>query len=165
MQGFILPFIAILSGAIALVSLKRGPIFLPTRDRALRSAIGRLRIISGERAIDLGSGNGKVVIALARAGAVAHGYEHNPFLIWWSRRAIRKAGLADRAFIHRGNFWNCDLSGFSAVTIFGVPYIMARLERKLEREARAGTRLASYLFALPRRAPVFKENGVFFYKF
>lgn len=124
-----------------------------------------LQINSGDRAVDLGSGDGRIVIALARAGAEAHGYEHNPILVWWSRYKIRRAGFSGRAFIHQANFWKLDFSHFTVVTVFGINYIMPPLEEKLVQEARVGSRFASYTFRLPTLKPSVHDGGVYFYRF
>ncbi|KKU26965.1 MAG: hypothetical protein UX39_C0005G0003 [Candidatus Magasanikbacteria bacterium GW2011_GWA2_46_17] len=94
------PITALILGIIVLVSLKRGAVFVPTDTGAVLTLIEMLEIKSSDKAIDLGSGDGRVVVALALAGAEAHGYEHNPLLVWWSRHKIRRAGLSERAFIH-----------------------------------------------------------------
>lgn len=158
------PILAFVLGVIGLVSLKRGAIFLPTDRVVVREMIELLKVKSGDCAVDLGSGDGRIVIALARSGAEAHGYEHNPFLVWWSRHKIRKAGLSERAFIHRANFWDHDFSQFTVVTVFGINYIMSALEQKLRKEGKSGARIASYIFALPTLKPLARKNGVYFYK-
>lgn len=158
------PAITFVVSVAVLVSLKRGAVFLPTNAAAVKTMVEMLKIQSGERAVDLGSGDGRIVVALARAGAEAHGYEHNPFLVWWSRRKIRNCGLSDRAFIHQANFWNTDLSGFSVVTVFGINYVMRALEEKLQKEGQAETRIASYTFSFPTLKPILRKNGIYFYK-
>jgi precorrin-6B methylase 2 len=106
-------------------------------------------ISAGERAVDLGSGDGRVVIALARKGADAHGYEINPALVLLSLRNIRRAGLSGRAHIHWGSFWRADLSGFHAVTVFQGSFVMRRLERKVLRELPDGARVVSDYWRFP----------------
>lgn len=158
------PIFAFVLGIVGLVSLKRGAVFVPTNKEAVLTMVRLLQIKSGDRALDLGSGDGRIVIALACAGAEAHGYEHNPLLVWWSRHKIRKAGLSGRAFIHRANFWNRDFSEFTVVTVFGINYIMRTLEKKLLKEGRSGARIASYTFAFPTLKPLAQKNGIYLYK-
>ena len=57
------------------------------------------------KAVDIGSGDGRIVIALAKKGLIAHGIEINPFLAMFSRFKINAAGLKGKAFIHRASFW------------------------------------------------------------
>lgn len=118
----------------------------------------------GEKAADLGSGDGRIVIAMARIGAIAHGYEINPFLVWWSRYKIRRAGLQDQAFIHLGSFWSKDLSKFDVVTVFGTTHIMKGLEKKLKKELKSNARVISYVFAFPSWEYAQKESAIFVYR-
>ena len=138
---------------IMLVRLHRGPLFVPTERRYVPHIIHFLKLQKGERVVDLGSGDGRLLIALAQAGAEAHGFEHNPMLVWRARRNIKKAGLEGKAFAHHGNFWKQDASRFSAVVIYGIPYIMLRLEQKLQRELPPGARVVAHSFPFPTWQP------------
>ena len=162
---FVLPVMALLFGIIILIQLKRGPVFVPANPEAVLSMVKLLDVVPGEKAVDLGSGDGRIVIALARAGAEAHGYEHNIILVWWSRFKIRRAGLSGKAFIHRSNFWKTDFSRFTIFTVFGIPYIMAPLQEKLSREAAPGARAVSYTFKFPSLKLAGKDNGNYLYRF
>ncbi len=136
-----------------LFPLGRGAVYFPSaRSHVLRMA-ELAEVSAGDRAVDLGSGDGRVVIALARRGAEAHGYEINPVLILLSRRNIRRAGLTGRAFVHWGSFWRADLSGFRAVTVFQGSSVMRRLERKVRRELPEGARVVSDYWRFPTLAP------------
>jgi len=100
--------------------LGRGAIYDPSSENETRMMADLADVRRGEKAADLGSGDGRVVIALALKGAEAHGYEINPVLVFVSRSNIRKAGLAGRAFIHWGTFWRKDLSRYALITVFQV---------------------------------------------
>lgn len=121
-------------------------------------------VTPGEKAIDLGSGDGRIVIALARAGAEAHGYEINPLLVWLGRREIKKAGLEKSAFIHWKDFWSVDFSNFNIVTVFGISHIMRVLKRKCRRELPAGARVVANSFPFPGWQFAEKANNVYLYK-
>ena len=146
-----------------LYRLSRGAIYVPTDENALRQVAALAKIKPGEKAVDLGAGDGRIVIALAKAGAEAHGYEHNPLLVWIARRRIRKAGLSGRAFVHRKNFWDESLAAFDVIVIFGVGYIMRRLEKKLSGEAKRNARIISHVFKFPDWAPQESKEGVHLY--
>lgn len=158
----------LLAGAIVFVAISvllgRGAVYVPADKKAVKKMIELLKVKPGEKAVDLGAGDGRIVIALARAGAEAHGYEINPFLVWLARRKIRQAGLARRAFIHGKSFWGKDLSGFDVVAVYGVSYVMPRLEKKLERESRGNTRIVSYIFEFSHWKSIQRERGVYLYK-
>jgi hypothetical protein len=129
--------------------LGRGAIYDPSTMEQTRRMVEMAGVAVGEKAVDLGSGDGRVVIALARLGAEAHGYEINPVLVARSRRAIAEAGLSKKARIHWGSFWRADLSGFDVVTTFQVGFIMGRLEAKLRRELSPSARIVSHHWRFP----------------
>ena len=144
--------------------LARGAVFVPIHESKIEIILRQAQVQPGQKIADLGSGDGRIVIALARAGAEAHGFEINPLLVWWSRHKIRKAGLGDRAFIHLHSFWPAKLSEFNIVTVFGIDYIMNRLGRKLRRELKPGAKVISFAFPFHDWQEVQKERGVFLYK-
>ena len=144
--------------------LSRGAFFVPMPRSGLPRVVSLLALQKGERAVDVGSGDGRLLIALAEAGAEAHGFEHNLLLVWRSRRNIKKAGLSGKAFVHWNNFWKENFSPFDAVTIYGIPYIMGRLERKLRAELRPGARVVSYSFTFPNWQLAQSDNRVYLYR-
>ena len=148
---------------ILLWHLARGAAFVPTRPEKVEKIVAMAQVKPGEKAADLGSGDGRIVIALARAGAEAHGYENNPLLVWWSRRKIKKAGLTGRTFIHMRSFWGADLSDYSIITVYGIDYIMRPLGNKLKKELHPGSRVLSYCFPLPGWTATRKETGIYLY--
>ena len=156
-MGFILP-LAIIALVVYLLffvffPIGRGAIYDPSSQLEVERMVDIADIRPGEKAVDLGSGDGRVVIALARRGAEAHGLEINPALVLISRRNIRAQGLEGRAFIHWGNFWRRNLSSYRLVTSFQVGFVMARLEQKLKRELSAGARVVSHYWRFPGMLP------------
>ena len=153
-----------LGSLMMLVWLRRGPFYVPTRRKYVPRIIAMLNLQPGEKIVDLGSGDGRLLVALAEAGAIAHGYEHNPLLVMRSRSMLKKKGLEGKAFVHMSNFWETDISVFDGVVVYGIPYIMSRLEEKLGRELRPGTRVVSYSFPLPTWKLIAKEKEVYVYR-
>jgi protein-L-isoaspartate O-methyltransferase len=142
----------------------RGAIYDPS-SRVEAEVMARIADVRpGERAADLGSGDGRVVCALARAGAEAHGYEINPVLVLISRRNIRREGLGGRAFIHWGNFWSRNLSEYSLITTFQVGFVMARMEAKLARELAPGSRIVSHYWRFPGLQPEQTQGNIYRYR-
>lgn len=112
---------------------------------------------------DFGAGDGRVVIAFAKAGATAHGYEVNPILVLLAQYKIRSEGVGDMAKVYWGDFWDKDLSDFNIVNVFGVNHIMEPLAKKLKNELRTGTQVASNIFPIPGWHHRRKIGGVYFY--
>lgn len=148
---------------IFIYHLTRGALYVPTHPDKVKTIIALAQIKPGDRFLDLGSGDGRIVIAAARAGADAYGYEINPLLVWWSRRQIRRAGLETQAKVLWKSFWNVNLGSYDTVIIFGIDYIMRRLANKLKTELRPGARFISYAFPLPGRDHDQKIEGLYVY--
>lgn len=90
MVGFLFFFVYFTIFLFILPILYGGAVFAKSDEKLIATMIQLAKVKPGEKAVDLGSGDGSVIIALAKAGAEAHGYELNPFLVWLSRRQIKK---------------------------------------------------------------------------
>lgn len=143
--------------------LWRGAIFVRSKNGTVEAMLELADAKPGQKAVDVGSGDGRLVIAIAKAGLEAHGYEINPFLVWTSKRSIKKLGLEGRAHIHWKNFWSEDFSGFDIVTIYGISYIMDKLEVKLKKELKPGAKVISNYFVFPSWPHGKKENNIYLY--
>ena len=168
MDVTLIPFTAGLLITVFLVvqmaALRRGVPFVRTGPETVTRMVELGDIHWGEKAADLGSGDGRIVIALAKAGAEAHGYEISPLLVLWSRYRIHKAGLSDEATIHWKSFWRQDYASFNVVTVFGVTRMMKPLEAKLRAELKPGSRVIANLFPLPTWPHSKKEGSVYIYE-
>lgn len=138
---------------IFIYTLKQGAVSVPTKRAAVAQMIELAEIKPGEKALDIGSGDSRVVIALAEAGALAYGCEINPVLVWYSRLRIWQKGLRGQAFVSTKSFWRYDVSDFAVVTVFGIPGIMERLRLKLQAEMQSGSRVISNIFTFPAWPP------------
>ena len=120
-----------------------GALYVPSKDERIKKMIEFLDIKKREKALDIGAGDGRVVVALAKAGAKAEGFEINPLLVKKAQKNIKKAGLEGKAFVYLKKFWKEDFSEYDVVTLYGIGYIMKGLEKKLKKELKQGARVAS----------------------
>ncbi len=141
-----------------------GAPYVPSRNASVENMMKMGSIGPGQKVADLGSGDGRVVIAMAQRGAQAHGYDNDPLLIFLARRNIRRAGLTGKAFVHWKNLWKTDLSSFDAVTVYGIPYMMKPLKDKLQKEMKSGSKVISNAFPFPNWLPDAKHEGVYLYQ-
>jgi len=118
----------------------------------------------GDKVVDLGSGDGRFVIAFAKKGAEAHGYEINPLLVLISKYKIKKAKLKDKAFIHWKSFWKVDLGKYNIIIMFQFKTIMKRLEEKLNKELKPKTKIISYYWKFPRMKMKRKLGKIYVYE-
>lgn len=144
--------------------IARGAIYDPSTPMQTALMVDLAGVRPGEKAADLGSGDGRVLIALARMGAEAHGFEVNPVLVLLSRRNIRSAGLEGKAFAHWRSFWRADLSPFALITVFQVDFVMDRLETKVKRELADGARIVSHQWRFPDWPPETVRGDLYLYR-
>ncbi len=98
--------------------------------------------------LDLGSGDGRIVIAAAREhGARGLGIELDPKLVAQARENARRAGVADRARFEEGDALKTDLSQASVVTIYLLPFLLDQLQPRLLAQLRPGARVVTHAFA------------------
>src|ERR1051325_4439158 len=146
-----MPFsiVLIILGLFILRLALAGAPYIPTENKVVRTIIESGIFKKGDRVADLGSGDGRILIALAKEGVAIKGYEINPLLAYWSRIKIKREGLEGLASVKSKNFWNIDLQEFDGIIVFGVARIMDRLEEKLYRELNKGVKVVLNYFSFP----------------
>jgi len=171
MTESIIPILSVLALAIFavcyslfVIALFFGAPYVPIPAYGLDKIIEFANIKPGQKAVDLGSGDGKIMIAMAKAGATVYGYEVNPLLVWWTKRKIKKEGLEGKAFVYMKSFWDVDLSSYDVVTLFGVRKIMHRLQEKMDKELKPGAKIISFGFSFPGWQIIKKEKATFLYE-
>ena len=102
-----------------------------------------------EKLVDLGSGDGRIVIAAARKGFVATGVELNLCLVLYSKLSARFHGLHHKAKFHRKDLWKIDYSLYDKVVIFGVAEMMPTLKEKLATEIGQNCKVIACRFPIP----------------
>jgi len=147
-----------------LVSTIGGAIYIPTKEKRVRLMVKLAKIKPGQKAVDIGSGDGRIVLALAKAGAFATGYEINPLLVLRSIITLRKAGMQKQTKILWRNFWFCNFHDYDVVTLFGISYIMGDLEKKLLRELKPGAKVVCNAFPFPHWKPITQADEVYVYQ-
>ena len=128
-------------------------IWIPTPDRLVDRMLQLGRLAPGDRVVDLGSGDGKIVIAAARhEGVHAEGIEYNPEMVAFARRAAEAAGVADRARFRQGDIFETDFSDATVVTMYLLPRLNLRLRETLFR-MKPGTRIVSHAWSMGNWRP------------
>jgi SAM-dependent methyltransferase len=97
--------------------------------------------------IDLGSGDGRTVIAAAKRGAKALGIEYNPDMVELSKRNAAKEGVSDKANFVKADLFESDFSQATVITMFLLPDINLRLRPKIL-DLKPGTRIVSNSFTM-----------------
>ena len=148
------------------VPIVYGAPFEPTNRESLRKMIKFAKVKKGDKVVDLGSGNGKIVIEFAKLDNVkeSHGFEINPLLVFSSRRRIRQLKLEKKAFIHWKDFWNQNLSDYDVVNVFQIGFIMKNLEKKLKKELKKNSRIISNTWKFSNLKLRKQEGDIYLYR-
>ena len=139
-----------------------GAPYVPTRQVDVEEIFNNLVISKKTRFVDLGSGDGKLVLFAAKKGINATGYEINPIL--WAISSYRLRNYKN-ANIKYSNMWSADISSADVVFVFLATKYMSKLERKLNAEMSQDSILVSYVFKLHQKKQYRKTNNAFYYKF
>uniref|UniRef100_A0A8C2TTU0 ATP synthase c subunit lysine N-methyltransferase n=1 Tax=Coturnix japonica TaxID=93934 RepID=A0A8C2TTU0_COTJA len=126
--------------------------FVPATSAQIENV---LKMLQGRRGtvVDIGSGDGRIVIAAAKRGFEAVGYELNPWLVWYSRYRAWRDGVHHNAKFYISDLWKVSFSRYTNVVVFGVPQMMPELQKKLKEE------LESFATVLGSRVPLASQMG------
>jgi SAM-dependent methyltransferase len=107
------------------------------------------RVTKDDVVYDLGSGDGRIVVLAAQKyGARGVGIEIDRGLVERSRTVAREGEVADRATFVEGDLFTADIAKATVVTLWLSTTVNLRLEAKLKRELRPGTRIVSRQFPI-----------------
>jgi SAM-dependent methyltransferase len=122
--------------------------YVPTPWPVVKAMLDLAKVGPDDFVVDLGSGDGRVVIEAARSlGARGLGVELDPDLVRLSQDEARRLGVGTRATFERRDLFETDLSLASVVTLYLLPRLLLELQPRLLR-LRAGTRIVSHDFPL-----------------
>ncbi|XP_066536941.1 ATP synthase subunit C lysine N-methyltransferase isoform X2 [Hoplias malabaricus] len=93
------------------------------------------------------------VIAAAKEGYRAVGFELNPWLVFYSRYRAWREGVHHQTSFHISDLWKVSFAQFSNVVIFGVPQMMEQLEAKLQSELQTSAKVVACRFPFPTWTP------------
>ncbi len=151
---FILLAIMLVFGTAAYAGLKAAP-WVPVFKRDIERVVRLANVQPGEVVYDLGSGDGRILIALAnnsRAELVI-GYELSFIPYVWSKVRLWFLGQSGRTEVRYGDFLERPLDRADVVFCFLTPKAMKKLAPKFKQELRPGTRIISYSFLIPGWQP------------
>jgi SAM-dependent methyltransferase len=120
--------------------------FVPSPQEVVDKMVELGGVKPGDVVYDLGSGDGRIVIAAAKRGAKAVGFEIDGDLVKQSRENIRAAGVQDSAEIRQQDILTVDLSPASVVTMYLLPDVNLKLRPNLLSQLKPGSRVVSHSF-------------------
>ena len=131
-------------------------VWVPTPHALVEKMLDMAQVTDKDYVIDLGSGDGRNIIAAAKRGARALGIEYDSGLVAVARRNAATEGVAARARFMEGDMYEADISKATVLALFLLPDNLDRLKSKFER-LRPGTRIVTNGYQIPGWEP--KETG------
>ena len=127
-------------------------IWLPTEQELVDAMLDMAKVTPSDYVIDLGSGDGRLVITAAKRGATARGIEYNPDLVEFARRAAIKEGVGAKATFEKADIFESDFSKATVVTMFLLEDLNFALRPKIL-AMKPGTRVVSNTFDMADWTP------------
>lgn len=140
-----------------------GAPFLPTLKHQVPKALELLDLKPGQTLLELGSGDGRVLIAAAQTGIYSIGIELNPILVIYSWLRTRKYG--DKVKIKWGNYWKVTWPQTDGIFVFLLTPYMEKLNNKIVQEYKKPVKLVSFAYQIHSRHLVKEHNGLYLYKY
>jgi hypothetical protein len=127
-------------------------VWVPTDEGLVGKMLDMAQVTAQDYLIDLGSGDGRTVIAAARRGLHALGIEYNPDMVALSISNAAAAGVSDKATFIKADLFESDFSKATVITMFLLPDINLKLRPKLL-NLKPGTRIVSNSFNMEEWQP------------
>jgi hypothetical protein len=127
-------------------------IWVPTPPELVEKMLDMANVTPTDFVVDLGSGDGRNVIAAAKRGARALGVEYEQKMVDFSTQKAKEAGVADKAKFVQGDMYAADFSQASVLALFLLPSNMLQLRSKFL-ELKPGSRIVSNTFGIQDWTP------------
>ncbi len=122
--------------------------YAETRTEAVEKMLDMASIAPGDRVIDLGTGDGRMLLHAAARGAGGLGVDIDPVLVASANASAERQGVADRVTFRTQDLFDTPIAGADVVTMFLLPEINLKLRPHLLRELRPGARVVSHAFTM-----------------
>jgi SAM-dependent methyltransferase len=132
-------------------------VWVPTSPALVEKMLDLAKVTPQDFVMDLGSGDGRNIIAAAKRGARGTGVEYNPDMVELSRRLAREAGVADRATFIEGDMYEADISKATVLALFLLPTNLNKLQAKFL-DLPPGTRIVLNTFLVDGWEPDVQET-------
>ena len=132
-------------------------VWVPSPPEMVNKMMEVAKVGPSDYVIDLGSGDGRNVIAAAKLGARALGVEYNPDMVALSQKLAKEAGVADKAQFVQGDMYEADISKATVMALFLLPVNLNKLHPKFLNLA-PGSRIVANTFGIDGWEPDFRTS-------
>jgi len=134
--------------------------YAASRQEVVEKMLDMAGVGAGDRVIDLGTGDGRILITAARErGANGLGIDIDPSLVRQAQAHARKEGIAERVEFRVEDLFKTPLADANVLTLYLLPKINLRLRPRLFSELRPGTRVVSHAFDMGDWQPDASERA------
>jgi len=141
--------------------------YVPTPDIVVEKMLNMGNVGPGDYVIDLGSGDGRIVIAAAKKGAVGHGVDIDPERIMEARQNAIDAGVNDKVLFIQDNIFEVDYSRANVITMYLLSSVNIKLRPYLLARLRPESRIVSHDFDMdewvPDKHDSFEGHDIFYW--
>lgn len=120
--------------------------YVPTPEEVVNRMLQEADVGPGDYVIDLGSGDGRIVIAAAKNGAVGHGVDLDPQRVREARENAIEEGVDDRVLFLQEDIFETDIHQASVITMYLLTSVNQKLRPRLFEDLRPGTKVVSHSF-------------------
>ena len=132
-------------------------VWVPSPPEMVNKMLEIAKVTPADYVIDLGSGDGRNIIAAAKLGARGHGVEYNPDMVALSQRLAKEAGVADKAQFIQGDMYEADISKATVMALFLLPVNLNKLHPKFLNLA-PGSRIVANTFGIEGWEPDYRTS-------
>jgi SAM-dependent methyltransferase len=105
-------------------------VWVPSTPEMVEKMLDIAKVTPQDFVMDLGSGDGRMIIAAAKRGANALGVEYTPEMVEYSRRKAKEAGVPDKAQFVQGDMYVADISKATVLALFLLPHNLDKMKDK-----------------------------------
>lgn len=141
-----------------------GAPYLPTLQPNVKVALELTGLKPGQTLLELGSGDGRVLLAAAKQGIFTVGYELNPLLVLWSKFITWR--YRKYVVVKWGNYWMAKWPPTDAIYVFLLQKYMKKLDKKIvQTYPGQKIKLVSLAFTVPGKKPTKTSGAIYLYQY
>ncbi len=145
--------------------INRGAVYYPTTIEAANQILNSLKMKEGEVLMDLGCGDGVVLIEAAKRRIKGIGYELDPVLVYQTRKKIKNLGLEKLIEIRLKNMYEANFNEADVLFFYQFPQYLAKFEKILNKKLEKKKLVVSNRYEFPKRKWDKRVGRVYWYWF
>jgi len=153
--------VLLVAAASTLHAVEKDVPFVPTPETVVDEMLSMAKVGPNDTVIDLGSGDGRIVIAAAKRGARAIGIDIDPERIKEANENAKENGVQDKVQFIRQNLFDADLKPATVLSMYLLPSVNMKLRPKILSDLKPGTRVVSHAFDMGDWKPDQQQEQVY----